>query len=79
VVVEVRETTDGFAIDVTDQGIGIPEPLLSRVFEPLVTGRDHGTGMGLAIAARIARSHGGSLEVVETGPRGTRMRLVLPG
>lgn len=71
-------------IAVEDNGPGIPEDILGRIFEPFVTGRgrDHevgGTGLGLAIAARIAERHAGALEVGEGDAlRGARLVLTLP-
>lgn len=49
-------------IDIQDNGHGVPETLRERLFLPLVSGREHGTGFGLAIAQQIARSHGGLIE-----------------
>jgi signal transduction histidine kinase len=54
---------DAVAIEVLDDGPGIPEPLRARVFERFVTTRrnDGGTGLGLAIVASLARAHGGDV------------------
>jgi len=65
-------------VDVVDQGTGIPNTIRDDIFQPLVSGRSQGTGMGLTIAERIARSHAGSLEVFQSGPDGTIMRVRLP-
>jgi signal transduction histidine kinase len=65
-------------IEVSDDGPGVPEPIAARVFEPLVTARPGGTGLGLALARRIAEAHGGSIVLLEGGP-GARFRVVLPG
>lgn len=46
---------------VLDRGSGIPEAIRGRLYEPFVTARPGGTGLGLAVAARIARAHGGDL------------------
>lgn len=48
-------------VEVTDDGPGVPEELAGRIFEPLVTARPGGTGLGLALARRIAQAHGGTL------------------
>jgi signal transduction histidine kinase len=65
-------------IDVGDDGPGVPEHIAARVFEPLVTSRAGGTGLGLALARRIAAAHGGSIMLVPGGP-GATFRLDLPG
>ncbi|HSM07372.1 MAG TPA: HAMP domain-containing sensor histidine kinase [Longimicrobiales bacterium] len=54
-------------ISVADDGPGIPAADRSRIFEPLVTTKPDGTGLGLPIARRIARAHGTEIEV-ESGP-----------
>jgi signal transduction histidine kinase len=64
-------------IDVGDDGPGVPEHLAARVFEPLVSARPGGTGLGLALARRIAAAHGGALTLVPGGP-GATFRLELP-
>lgn len=52
-------------IDVVDDGPGIPPDLRESLFEPLVSARRGGTGLGLALARRIAEAHGGTLELGE--------------
>jgi signal transduction histidine kinase len=50
------------------------------VFDPLVTARPGGTGLGLALARRIATAHGGSIQLVDAaGAVGATFRLELPG
>ncbi len=70
-------------LEVADDGPGVPEELATRIFDPLVTGRAGGTGLGLSLASRIARAHGGVLSLaarqgdVKDLP-GATFRLVLP-
>lgn len=76
--------TEHVEIAIEDNGPGIPEDILDRIFEPFVTGRgrDHevgGTGLGLAIAARIVERHGGRLTAGESARAGgARLVLTLP-
>ncbi len=67
-------------LDVADDGPGIAEEVRPRVFEPYVTTRQPGEGMGLglAIAKKILLDHGGDLELRRTSPAGTTFRLLLP-
>jgi len=68
------------AIEIADEGPGIPDALLPHLFQPFGgAGRVSGTGLGLAIARELARNHGGDLTLVRTGPAGTAFRVVLPG
>ncbi len=65
-------------LTVEDTGQGMPAELLSRIFEPYVTTKDKGMGLGLTIARRIVEAHGGKIEV-ESRPRdGTRFTIRLP-
>lgn len=66
-------------IQLMDNGRGIPETVLSQMFEPFVTfGKAHGTGLGLAICDRIVSDHGGHI-AVENGPGGGAIfRIHLP-
>jgi signal transduction histidine kinase/ActR/RegA family two-component response regulator len=70
--------------EVEDTGIGMPEHVVAKVFEPFVqadastTRRHGGTGLGLTISAHLAQMLGGSLSVVRSEPgRGTTMRLTV--
>jgi two-component system sensor histidine kinase FlrB len=69
---------DGVAFHVSDDGRGMDEATLARLFEPFFTTRAEGTGLGLAIARGVARSHGGDIEVLSAPGRGARFRLLLP-
>jgi signal transduction histidine kinase len=65
-------------IRVSDTGGGIPEAALQRLFRPFSTTKPDGTGLGLALAHRTIEAHGGSLELLQTGPEGTSFRVRLP-
>jgi len=81
VTVTADRRGDSIAIEVADEGDGIPAADLERMFEPgvrLKTDRP-GSGLGLAIVRAIARAHGGEVEVESTPGQGATFRLVLPG
>ncbi|MGK7294519.1 MAG: nitrogen regulation protein NR(II) [Candidatus Wenzhouxiangella sp. M2_3B_020] len=65
------------AVEVVDDGPGVPPELADSLFFPLVTGRDDGSGLGLSIAQEIADRHGGRIEF-ESRPGHTVFRLLLP-
>lgn len=65
-------------LSVSDTGEGIPADLLPRLFEPYVTGRTDGLGLGLAIARRLVEAHGGRIEAETEPGRGSRFRVTLP-
>jgi two-component system nitrogen regulation sensor histidine kinase GlnL len=64
-------------VTVTDNGPGVPESLKERIFHPLVTGRDGGTGLGLSLAQDFIQQQGGVIEF-ESQPGHTEFRLQLP-
>jgi len=78
--IETRAHVEGgrVFIDVIDDGPGVSPDVATRIFEPLVTGRPGGTGLGLALARRIAAAHGGCISLLESA-RGAAFRVELPG
>jgi C4-dicarboxylate-specific signal transduction histidine kinase len=72
-------TRDGFVeLSVADRGTGIPTDQLDRVFEPFVTFRDDGLGLGLTISRSIVSSHGGSIEAKNNAEGGATFTCFLP-
>src|SRR5205085_1058745 len=65
-------------VSITDNGSGIPEGALERVFEPFYTTRPERAGLGLAIAWRTAAAHGGRLAIQSAQGRGTNVEVSLP-
>jgi signal transduction histidine kinase len=65
-------------LTVADNGAGIPEADLPRIFDVFYSTRKGGTGLGLAIVRRIARAHGGEVEVASTPGEGTTVTVTLP-
>src|SRR5215470_5868246 len=64
-------------VEVADNGEGIPEDLRPHLFDPFVTTKHNGTGLGLALVAKVIDDHGGVIEF-ESQPRRTVFRLFLP-
>ncbi|HVG49822.1 MAG TPA: ATP-binding protein, partial [Rubellimicrobium sp.] len=59
------------SISIEDNGVGLPEDR-ARLFEPYVTTRDKGTGLGLPIVKKIIEEHGGTLALEDAEGRGAR-------
>jgi two-component system nitrogen regulation sensor histidine kinase GlnL len=64
-------------LDVIDNGPGIPDDMISRVFFPLVSGREGGTGLGLTLAQSLVQRHDGAIHV-ESQPGRTCFSIYLP-
>jgi len=62
---------------VRDNGPGVPEDLMPHLFDPFVTTKPTGTGLGLALVAKIVGDHGGIIEC-ESQPRRTTFRVLMP-
>lgn len=76
--VEARKTADGAVVTVDDDGPGIPESLVGRIFDPFVTTKQKGTGLGLATCHAIIAEHNGSIDVDTEVGKGTKMIVRIP-
>lgn len=59
--VGARSAGEGFRVEVSDTGPGPPADIADRLFDPFVTGKDQGIGLGLAVAKQAAEAHGGGV------------------
>jgi two-component system nitrogen regulation sensor histidine kinase GlnL len=64
-------------VTVTDNGDGIPEDMQRHLFDPFVSTKHNGSGLGLALVAKVINDHGGVIEF-DTQPRRTTFRVYLP-
>ena len=64
-------------IEIEDDGPGIPDSIVAEVFEPFVSGRENGTGLGLALVSKIITDHGAWV-ALDTRPGRTVFRISLP-
>ncbi len=76
-VVEVYEG-ENVIVKVKDNGLGVPEDMRERIFDPFFKHRSGGTGLGLAIVYRIIELHGGSIHVEDNNPHGSVFVIELP-
>lgn len=69
---------DFIAVSVTDTGSGIEADVMEKLFQPFVTTKKHGLGVGLSISRTIVESHGGRISVEANPEGGTIFRFTLP-
>ena len=68
----------GVEVSVEDSGAGIPAEMLERIFDPFVTTKHSGVGLGLSIVSKIVDDHGGTIRVTSDPGKGACFRLFLP-
>jgi signal transduction histidine kinase len=80
VSVSTRNAGNHIEINISDNGTGIPEKLLDKIFQPFFTTKPtgQGTGLGLSLSYDIVRAAGGELKVETREGEGTRFTIILP-
>lgn len=78
IVLAVEADGDGVALRVSDSGPGIPDEVRARLFEPFVTTKPNGTGLGLTIVRRIASDHAAEVGIVTAAQGGTEVAVRFP-
>jgi signal transduction histidine kinase len=78
--INTRVEGDHYLLEIVDNGIGIDEESIPKLFDPFYTTKPvgEGTGLGLSISHGIITGHGGRIEVESDLDRGTRFRILLP-
>jgi signal transduction histidine kinase len=78
IVVEAARDADGDSIVLRDTGPGVPQEIRESLFEPLVTTKAKGIGLGLTISRQILEHHGGGVELIDQDKPGAAFRIRLP-
>jgi signal transduction histidine kinase len=79
VSVTTRRTGQGTVeLTISDHGPGVPDDQRDRIFEPFITTKHTGLGMGLSISRSIVQAHGGRIWVTANGACGLRVHIELP-
>jgi PAS domain S-box-containing protein len=78
IILRTEDYQNSIRLSVLDNGIGFPEHLVDRAFEPYVTTKDKGTGLGLPIVKKIVEEHGGTISIENRTAGGTCISVILP-
>jgi two-component system nitrogen regulation sensor histidine kinase NtrY len=78
VEVAIRELSPGWALSVADPGRTLPLEVREKAFMPFTPQRARGSGLGLAVVARIAREHGGTARIEERPGGGNVISVTFP-
>ena len=78
ILVEISSSDHLITVHFDDEGQGIPNENLEKIWDPFFTTKEMGTGLGLGIVKNIVESHGGSIQIVNRPVRGTRVTIELP-
>ncbi len=73
----IRKKVGEVELIIEDNGIGIPDEIIERIFEPYVTSKKTGTGLGLAIVYKIIEEHDGKIKIERINTSGTRVIIKL--
>ena len=76
--ISARPVRDTAEILFQDSGPGVTEEMRSRIFEPFISSKQGGTGLGLSVSYGIVSAHGGSLDLVPDRGPGACFRVILP-
>ncbi|WP_445159283.1 sensor histidine kinase [Mesohalobacter salilacus] len=78
ITIDVKETENHAIIKVNDNGIGISEDIINRIFEPQFTTKNSGMGLGLSMVKKIINNHNGNIEVESKLNAYTSFTIILP-
>ena len=79
VLIRLHHLESGVQVEIEDNGPGIAPDVAEHLFEPFVTGKSKGLGLGLLLIREIIKSHGGDLWYDRTVEAGARFTFRLPG
>ncbi len=72
------KNTDSIGIKIIDNGVGIEQDKLQKIFEPYYTTKDYGTGLGLTIVYKVIKEHGGDIKVESQKDKWSSFTIYLP-
>ena len=76
--ISVKRILDHAQVEIADNGKGIPEDMLEKIFVPFFSTKAGGSGIGLSLSRQIIRNHGGQIAVESRPEKGTTFKITLP-
>jgi signal transduction histidine kinase len=79
-ILAIKTSVDGniFTLSITDEGEGVPEENLPKMFEPFFSTKENGLGLGLPMTKRVIEEHGGTVDFTSVPGKGSEMKFILP-
>lgn len=78
IFLSAERNSDNILIRCRDNGCGIPDDIADTLFDPFVTRKEGGTGLGLSVSRRIVEAHGGTITAESSPEKGTLFTVTLP-
>lgn len=78
IVIATEHNAYEVGLAVSDSGSGIPPEVMGSIYEPFLTTKQSGTGLGLLIVRRIVKEHGGSMTIASRQHKGTTITMIFP-
>lgn len=72
------ENQDSIELRVIDEGVGVSEESISKIWDPFYTTKARGIGLGLTISRKIIEAHGGRIQITSTVDKGTEVTVLIP-
>jgi len=78
ITIKIKLDSDNIIINFIDNGKGIKEEILKKIWTPFFTSKETGTGLGLGIIKNIIEAHNGTITISNTAPNGANVKIILP-
>ena len=78
IFLKAERINDDIVIECRDNGCGIREDIIDKIFEPFFSQKENGTGLGLSVARQIVTAHGGTISTSSSQESGTVFTITLP-
>ena len=78
ITIRIKHVSSSIVINFIDNGDGIPEDVLKKIWTPFFTTKDTGTGLGLGIVKNMIEAHNGTISITNIEPKGANVEITLP-